>query len=206
MRILIAEDDATSRAMLQAVLGKWGYEVAGASDGDEAWALLQEKGAPQLALLDWMMPGIDGVSLCRKLREQPRQAPLYLILLTAKSERADIVKGLEAGANDYIAKPYDISELRARVEVGRRMLEVQGQLVDKVHELREALDHVRTLQGILPICMYCHKIRNDSNSWDRIEEYIQKHSEAEFSHGLCPECLAKHYPGEPRVDKLPPQR
>jgi hypothetical protein len=101
------------------------------------------------------------------------------------------------GADDYIAKPYDIPELRARVDVGRRMVEVQGQLVDRVRELRAALDHVKTLQGILPICMHCHKIRNDSNSWDRIEKYIEEHSKAEFSHGLCPECLEKHYPKPP---------
>ena len=197
MKILVAEDDATSRAMLQAVLSRWGYEVVGVGDGDKAWALMQEKEAPQLALLDWEMPGIDGLALCRRLREQERKTPLYLILLTARSGREDIVQGLEAGADDYIAKPFDIPELRARVGVGRRMVEVQGQLVDRVRELRAALDHVKTLQGILPICMHCHKIRNDSNSWDRIEKYIEEHSKAEFSHGLCPECLEKHYPKPP---------
>lgn len=206
MRVLVAEDDATSRAVLQAVLSKWGYEAAGAGDGDKAWALMQEKDAPQLALLDWMMPGIDGVTLCRRLREQERKTPLYLILLTARSGREDIVQGIEAGADDYIAKPYDIPELRARVGVGRRMVEVQGQLVDRVRELRAALDHVKTLQGLLPICMYCHKIRTDSDSWERLENYIQEHSNAVFSHGLCPECLEKHYP-ETRGDrKSPPSR
>ena len=107
--------------------------------------------------------------------------------------KEDIVAGLEAGANDHITKPFDRDELKARVRVGQRVIELQSALADRVRELEEAMSHIRTLQGILPICMHCHRIRNDQESWERIESYIQEHSEAQFSHGLCPECLEKYY-------------
>jgi len=140
------------------------------------------------------MPGKDGIELCRKVRQLDVPNPTYIILLTIRSSKKDIVAGLEAGANDYIGKPYDTEELRVRVKVGERVTALQSALAEQVHSLREALAHVKTLQGILPICMHCHKIRNDQQSWERLEKYIAKHSDAEFSHGLCPECLEKHYP------------
>ncbi len=142
MKILIAEDDFTSRTMLQATLNKWGYEVVSTADGDEVWAALQqgdEGDAPQLAILDWIMPGMTGPELCRKLRAQERASPLYIILLTSKGERRDIIEGLEAGGDDYIAKPYDNEELRARINVGRRMLELQAKLREK-EKLQGALE------------------------------------------------------------------
>ncbi|MFO7913520.1 MAG: response regulator [Desulfotignum sp.] len=148
MKILIAEDDMTSRAMLHAVLTKWGYEVIAAGDGNQAWAALQEPNAPGLAVLDWEMPGINGAELCRRLREQERKEPLHLILLTSRGDSDDIVRGLEAGADDYIAKPYDNAELKARVDAGRRMLVLQN-------EMRER----EKLQGVLEMAgAVCHEI------------------------------------------------
>lgn len=148
LRILIAEDDLTSRTMLQGVLAKWGYEVISTCDGEEAYAALQEKNAPQLAVMDWEMPGLDGAALCRKLREQDRKEPLYLILLTSRGDRRDIVKGLEAGADDYIPKPYDSAELRARVNVGRRMITL-------LNDIRER----EKLQGVLEMAgAVCHEL------------------------------------------------
>lgn len=148
MKILIAEDDSTSRTMLEAVLIKWGYEVSCTSDGDEAYAAFQQCDTPQLAILDWMMPKMDGLTLCRKLRKQERKDPLYLILLTSRGESGDIVRGLEAGADDYIAKPYDNAELKARVDVGRRMLMLQN-------EMRER----EKLQGVLEMAgAVCHEL------------------------------------------------
>jgi len=194
MRILIAEDDITSRALLKHMLAEWGYEVVVTKDGDEAWEALRAEDAPKLAILDRIMPGKDGIELCRKVRQLDVPNPTYIILLTIRSSKKDIVAGLEAGANDYIGKPYDTEELRVRVKVGERVTALQSALAEQVHSLREALAHVKTLQGILPICMHCHKIRNDQQSWERLEKYIAKHSDAEFSHGLCPECLEKHYP------------
>ena len=194
MRILIAEDDITSRALLKHMLTEWGYEVVVTKDGSEAWEALQAEDAPRLAILDWMMPGLDGVEVCRKVRQLDVSNPTYIILLTIRSSKKDIVAGLEAGADDYIGKPYETDELRVRVKVGERITALQSALAEQVHSLRKALAHVKTLQGILPICMHCHKIRNDQQSWERLEKYIAKHSDAEFSHGLCPECLEKHYP------------
>jgi len=198
VKILAAEDDRTSRLLLESVLKKWGYEVVSACDGNEAWAALQAEDAPRLAVLDWMMPGMDGIEICRKVRAQDERHPTYIILLTALGRKEDIVQGLEAGADDYVTKPFDSRELQARVRAGQRVVELQSALANRVAELQEALDHVKTLQGILPICMHCHRIRDDNESWQRIDAYISEHSDAEFSHGLCPECLEKYYP-EPKT-------
>ncbi len=194
MRILIAEDDPTSRRVLEMVLKKQGHEVVCAGDGNEAWEMLQAPNAPRLVILDWMMPGLDGPELCRRLRERESQNPVYIILLTALIRKENIVEGLDAGADDYVAKPFDKDELNARVEVGKRVLDLQSALARRVEELEEAMTHVKTLQGILPICMHCHKIRNDGEAWQKLEEYVEDHSEAAFSHSLCPECLEKYYP------------
>ena len=191
MRILIAEDDAISRRLLQAALVKWGYEVIVTTNGDEAWRALQEPDAPSLAILDWLMPGQDGVELCRRARATPRLNTLYLILLTSRGGKDDIVSGLEAGADDHVTKPFDHDELRARVQVGRRMVELQQALADRVRELEAALSRVQQLQGLLPICCYCKKIRDDRNYWHQVESYIVDHASVKFSHGVCPDCSVK---------------
>lgn len=194
MRILIAEDDITSRALLKSMLVEWGYEVVVTKDGNEAWEALQAENAPKLAILDRIMPGLDGAEVCRKVRQLAISNPTYIILLTIRNSMKDIIAGLEAGADDYIGKPYETDELRVRVKAGERITALQSALVKQVHSLQEALAHVKTLQGILPICMHCHKIRNDRQSWERLEKYISGHSNVQFSHGLCPECRKKHYP------------
>ncbi len=194
MKVLIAEDDVTSRMILEHMLAGWGYEVVVTKDGDEAWRELQAEDAPKLAILDWMMPKMDGVQVCREVRKLDKSSPVYIIFLTTRGSKKDIVAGLEAGANDYIGKPYDTDELRVRVKVGEKVAALQSALAEQVNSLKEALGHVQTLQGILPICMHCHKIRNDQESWERLEKYISEHSDAQFSHSLCPECLKKYYP------------
>jgi two-component system, cell cycle response regulator len=137
MQILVAEDDATSRTILTALLIKWDYDPVVVSDGQEAWEIMQKPGAPYIALLDWEMPGMDGLAVCRRIRERRDPNPPYVIILTAKDEKADIVKGLDAGANDYVSKPYDNDELLARIRVGQRMVELQAELLDA----RDALAH-----------------------------------------------------------------
>lgn len=194
MRILIAEDDSTSRKMLKAVLEKSGYEVVEAADGSEAWDAMQAPDAPQMAILDWMMPGLDGPEIVRRVRAMENEIDPYIIILTAKGEKPDIVKGLETGADDYIAKPFDPQELLARIKVGRRLVEARVALSARIKELEQALEHIKTLQGILPICSYCKKIRDDKGYWDQVEIYIGKHSDAMFSHSICPECMKKFYP------------
>jgi DNA-binding response OmpR family regulator len=194
MRILIAEDDFTSRGMLSAVLKKAGHEVVETTDGAGAWEELQKPDAPKLAILDWMMPGLDGLEVVRRVRVVETDRPPYLIMLTTKGEKADIIAGLAAGANDYLAKPFDAGELLARVEVGRRLVEAQNELAEKIGELQQALAEIKTLRGMLPICASCKKIRNDGGVWQGVEDYVRAHSEAEFSHGFCPDCIRKLYP------------
>ncbi len=191
MRVLIAEDDPVSRRVLEAFLQRWGYEVVAVSDGDEAWRSLQRQDAPSLIILDWMMPGVGGVDLCRQVRETGYPSPAYIILITARASREDVVNGLEAGADDYVTKPFHNEELRARIQGGARVIELQTSLAERVHELEAALAHVKLLQGLLPICSYCKKIRNDKNYWQQVEAFISEHSEAVFSHGICPDCFSK---------------
>lgn len=136
-----------------------------------------------------MMPDMDGVEVCRKVRTIATTEPPYLIVLTTRDERKDIVQGLRAGANDYVTKPFDTDELRARIEVGRRVVELQSALADRVTDLQAALKRIKTLRGLVPICSQCKKIRDDQGYWQQLEVYVREHSQAEFSHGFCPECL-----------------
>jgi DNA-binding response OmpR family regulator len=188
MRILIAEDDLVSRKMLEATLNRWGYDIVITSDGESAWRILQQPDAPRLAILDWMMPGLDGVDVCRNVRARPGADPTYIILLTAKGNKADIVDGLLAGADDYVIKPFDRDELRARVQAGVRIVELQSALAERVRQLEDAVARVKTLQGLLPICSYCKRVRNDGDYWQQVESYVSDHSDARFSHGICPDC------------------
>jgi len=197
MRVLVADDDITYRIFLEEALAKWGYEVTGVEDGEKAWEALSGEDPPRLILLDWVMPGMDGVELAARIRAEEKLASSYVVLLTAKDGKEDVVRGLDAGADDYITKPFHHAELRARVAVGNRVLGLQEQLAGRLRELQEALQHVKTLQGLIPICMHCHKIRSDQESWEKIESYIEDHSSAEFSHSICPECLDKYYPEDP---------
>lgn len=128
MRILIAEDDITSKTILTAILSKWCYDPLPVCDGKAAWEEMQKHDAPKLAILDWIMPGLDGIEVCRRIRNMETTDPPYIIILTSKDKKSDIVKGLEAGGNDYISKPYDNAELHARIKVGKRMIELQSSL------------------------------------------------------------------------------
>ncbi len=129
MRVLLAEDDSVLRRLLESLLGKWGYEVVAAQDGAEAWKLLQAQDAPRLALLDWMMPGMDGVEVCRAARRRVAQPYTYILLLTARDNKRDVVDGLESGADDYLSKPFHPQELEVRLRVGKRILELEDSLV-----------------------------------------------------------------------------
>ena len=191
MKTLIAEDDSVSRRLLQASLQKWGYDVTVTTHGREAWDALQQPDAPSLLILDWLMPEMDGVEICRRIRASDALKSSYVILLTSRGSKEDIVEGLEAGADDYVTKPFDHGELRARVQVGSRVIGLQHALAERVHQLEEAIASVKTLQGLLPICCYCKKIRDDGNYWHRVESYIAGHANVRFSHGICPDCNEK---------------
>jgi response regulator RpfG family c-di-GMP phosphodiesterase len=117
---------------------------------------------------------------------------MYIILLTSNASKQDMITGLESGADDYIVKPFDWDELKARLRIGNRIVSLQHALGARVTELQQALSRVRVLSGLLPICAYCKRIRDDKDYWTQIEHYLSVHSDARFSHGICPECLVKH--------------
>ncbi len=188
MTILIADDVAANRKLLRAFLEAEGYPIVEAETGEEALALLRGATEPMIGLIDWEMPELDGIEVCRRAPRPPDAPPIHLILLTFRDNRNDIVAGLEAGANDYVTKPFDQAALLARVKIGVCMVEAQQNLIDRARKLEEALVQVQTLQGLLPICSYCKKIRDDQNYWQQLESYISQHSAARFSHGICPEC------------------
>ena len=191
MRALIADDDRIATEILSTALQRMNIVVSVANDGGGAWELLAAGDAPSLAIIDWMMPTVDGLELCRRIRQNPAHAHMYVILLTGRDDRKDVVAGLDAGADDYIVKPFDPDELRARVQVGIRVLTLQERLADRVAALQEALTRVKRLQGLLPICSYCKRIRGDDQYWQQVDSYIVEHSDAQFTHGICPPCSEK---------------
>ena len=189
MRVLVADDDPVTTLRLRGLAESWGYAVTTAADGVTALALLQAEDPPRLALLDWVMPGLAGIEVCRELRSRQPGEGTYVIMLSARHDRSDVVAGFDAGADDYLIKPFDAGELRSRLKAGVRILDLQHRLADNVRELTAALANVKTLSGMLPICAYCKSIRDDSNYWHRVEEYVSEHANVEFSHGICPACL-----------------
>ncbi len=191
LNILVAEDDVISRKLVKSSLQKWGYNVTAVKDGNEAWAEVKS-GTPHIAIIDWMMPEMNGIELCKKIRNKKYEFYTYIIILTSLSELDNIVDGLDAGADDYMTKPYNLRELRARIKVGLRVINLEKTLNDHVKRLEDALNKVEVLQGLLPICAYCKKVRDDKNYWEQVESYISKHSDVRFSHGICPECYEKY--------------
>jgi phosphoserine phosphatase RsbU/P len=200
MRILIADDDDVSRLALQRLLAKRGHDLVVATNGNEAWQALEAEDPPKMAILDWMMPELDGVEICRRLRAAPNHKAVYLILLTSRDSKKHILEGLESGANDYVTKPFDPDELQARVNVGVQMVQLQSELAQRVAELEEASACVNHLQGLLPMCSYCKSIRDDHDYWHRVEKYIGAHTDVRFSHGICPECWKKVV--EPQLQEM----
>jgi DNA-binding response OmpR family regulator len=203
VRILVADDDPIGRRLVESALGKSGHDVLVAPDGAEAWRILAAPDPPALAILDWMMPGLTGIEVCRKVREAVWPVEPYLIVLTSRGETIDVVTALQAGANDYVTKPFQIEELRARVSVGERIVTLQQQLSDRVRALEEALAHVHQLQGLIPICAWCRQVRNDGNFWEQVDSYLEKRSGLQFSHAICPACRKKE---SARVTKVRPRR
>jgi len=176
MRILIADDDRMTAAILGRAVERLGFQITVVPDGVAAWDAFCGADPPAIAIVDWMMPGIDGVELCRRMRAR-EGAYVYVILLTSRTSSNDLVAGLDAGADDYLTKPFDPDELRARVRVGQRTIEL--------------LAKVKRLSGLLPICSYCKRIRDDENYWEQVEQYISEHTDVRFSHGICPACFEK---------------
>ncbi len=193
MKILIAEDEPISRKLLATNLAKWGHDVIVTADGMEAAQRLDDQTEIRMAVLDWMMPHRDGLDICREIKKNRDGEFVYVIMLTARTQKDSIVTALDAGADDYVTKPFDAAELRSRVRAGERIIALESRLTQKIDELKDALAHVKQLQGIIPICAWCKKIRNDQDFWSSVEDYIGEHSQAEFSHSICPACRDEHF-------------
>ena len=177
MKILIAEDDPPSLKILRLTLQSFGHEVVTAEDGDKAWEMLL-RNPVSLVVSDWMMPGLDGLELCRKIRARRRKDYVYFILLTAVTGRDGYLKAMEAGVDDFLNKPLRQEELLTRLRVAERILKY--------------ISEVRELKRILPICSYCKKVRDDKDYWHQIEAYIREHTSTDFSHSICPQCYEEH--------------
>ncbi len=177
--VLIVDDNPLNLQVLGNTLRKNGYKLAAAKSGPEALDFLQKK-LPDLILLDIMMPEMDGYEVCKKLKEDENTKKIPVIFLTARTDTDSIVRGFEAGGVDYVVKPFNPAELLARVKTQIK--------------LKQAFDEIRILKGFIPICANCKKIRDDKGYWESVEEYIGKHSDAVFSHSICPECTKKLYP------------
>jgi DNA-binding response OmpR family regulator len=194
MNVLVADDDRIAATVLSETLRQWEFDVTVVPDGAEALRYLQAAQAaasPTLAILDWMMPHLEGADVCRRVRLEMPLANMYLILLTSLESRSHVIAGLDAGADDYLIKPFDPGELRARLNVGVRVLSLQDRLAERVADLQQALANVKVLHGLLPICSYCKRIRGDDQYWTQVESYIAERSDAQFSHGICPPCATE---------------
>lgn len=188
-RVLVADDDRLIRELVVTALE--GRDVQVVTDGDAAWAALQAPDAPLVAVLDWTMPGLTGPDVCRRVRATPTAIAPYIILLTSHSGSDDIVAALSAGADDYVCKPFHPAELRARLQAGDRIVALQEALAARVNALETALAQVKQLRGLLPICAYCKQIRSGEDYWQQVETYIAEHSDAQFTHGICPPCFER---------------
>jgi phosphoserine phosphatase RsbU/P len=190
VQVLVADDDRIAATVLSQTLRQWEFEVTVVSDGADALRHLLAHGAstPTLAILDWMMPNVEGAEVCRRVRLELPFANMYLMLLTSLESKSHVIAGLDSGADDYLVKPFDPDDLRARINVGMRVLSLQERLADRVKELQDALANVKVLHGLLPICSYCKRIRGDDQYWTQVESYIAERSDAQFSHGICPTC------------------
>ena len=202
MHILIADDDPVSLARLEHALESWQHTPVAFANGTDALAALKADDSPSIAVLDWQMPGVNGAEVCRQARRENAR-PLHLILLTAtRTSREDRLAGLACGADDFVAKPFDPAELRARLAIGERIVNLQTELLNRIRELAASLEHIRQLEGLLPICAWCKNIQDDEAKWQPIESYFSKRSEVEFTHSICPRCAKRQFP-QPMPDATP---
>jgi phosphoserine phosphatase RsbU/P len=183
MQILVVDDNEDVNKLLRIQLEDMGHDVVTASNGVEALERFNQ-GKFSVLISDWLMPRVDGLELCRRIRANGRPNYCYVILLTVMTGKANYLEASAAGVDDFISKPYDPDELKARLLVADRIVRLQT--------------HVRRLEGVLSTCMYCKKIRDQNKDWVDIEEYISQRSEASFSHDVCPDCYAEHV--KPEID------
>ena len=191
--ILVVDDNPDNLRLFTELLREHRYKVRLAPNGNRALATIRKE-APDLILLDIMMPGMDGFEVCRRLKADERTAAIPIIFISALYETNDKVNAFALGGVDYITKPFKAEEVLSRIDTHLTLSDLQRQLERKNAALQKALDEIKTLRGILPICAACKKIRNDDGYWQQIESYISEHSDAAFSHGICEECARELYP------------
>lgn len=177
-KVHIVEDDKTTRRLLENATSKLGYAVKTYEDGQEAWKAFQTD-RPQVVISDWMLPSMDGLELCRKLRESMRESYTYFVLISAQQRSHDNLKqAVNAGVDDFLKKPIASEEIWNRMRVAERILNFTHQ--------------VRRLESLIPICCYCKKVRNDGDLWEQIEQYVNERTGADFTHSICPNCMETH--------------
>ncbi len=192
-KILIVDDEPINVMIASRILQKNDYEIDTASNGEEALQRIEED-PPDLILLDIMMPGMNGFEVCNKLQQTEKNREIPVIFLTAVTDKESIVKGFKAGGKDYLTKPFNTPELLARVKTHVSLKLARDKQQKLIEELQKALAEIKTLSGLLPICSHCKKIRDDDGYWKGVEHYVAERSEAQFSHGICPDCMRQYYP------------
>lgn len=194
IKVLVVDDDADIRFATARIVRTAGYHVLEAAGGKQCMECV-EKERPDLVLLDVVLPDADGTALCRQIKTDERLKGTFVVLISGHRVASDEqAEGLEGGADGYIARPIANRELLARVNAMVRILTAERERDRLILELREAIEKVKTLSGLLPICAHCKKIRDDKGYWNQVESHLSAHSELQFSHGICPECARKHYP------------
>jgi CheY-like chemotaxis protein len=188
-RVLVAEDDERSRDALVRLLQRDGYEVTVANDGQAAINILLAPNPPQIALIDWEMPKLDGIHVCWAVRSMPENPYTYIIMVTARTDPADALAAFEAGVDDFLAKPIDTMQLLARLRCGERVLALEKRYAERVAELKGAHEEARKLRSLLPTCKYCQRVRDDANRWLMVEGYLHDEPGSDSSNVVCPDCM-----------------
>jgi PleD family two-component response regulator len=191
--ILVVDDKRDNLRLLTKLFVEHGFYARPVSNGQKAILAAQDQ-LPDLILLDIMMPDMDGYAVCEVLKADERTRDIPVIFISALNETVDKVKAFSIGGVDYITKPFQAEEILARVKTHLTLRSMKKSLVVKNAQLQKALDEIKSLRGILPLCSFCKKIRDDKGYWEQVDVYIYKYSEADISHSICPDCMKEHYP------------
>ena len=192
LSILVLDDDAVTRLTLESVIRDAGWAPLAIDDPERAYEILTSPDAPPIGLIDWQMPTLSGIDLCRRVRAADPTARPYLIFVTVNSTSNDIVTGLDAGADGYITKPIVATELQARVRAGIRTIALQQQLRTRLQEAEAESARMKPLRGLLPMCSYCRRIRDEAGNWSHLERFLSEQLDVRYTHGFCPTCLEHH--------------